>query len=395
MLTKTPLLEAINSANFTTAEALIRNGERIPDGLQSYNLTQLYETLISKKGFAVLKALAADGQIVTDVYELEKFDNSVFKPLIKRLPLDDESFAFLREFVGNAQNINDEVDGKTLLAYAFESQAEPAVIRALIDAGCRTDFKNNAEDNLICQVVRINLMPEPKQLAYVEMLIQEGVDVNETNVVKQTALHIAVERDKRHLIDVLLQHGAQPNEPDKSGNTAFFYALAHKFDRVVYEKLSGHTPADFSLLNKDGQTPLSEFLRMMRGGANDIALLEQLLADGADLDDATPYYSKPRSGWDWIIEKPTEVLQMALRKTGVDVNHPDNDGNTLLHKVCAINPNYEQNKAREIYKKAKMLLDAGADPTLTNTQDKKAMDLAAGDNLKAKTVEILLAAEKK
>jgi uncharacterized protein len=395
MLTKTPLLEAINSANFTTAEELIRTGERIPDGLQSYHLTQLYEILVAKKGFAVLKALAANGQIVTDVYELEKFDESIFKPLIKRLPADDESLAFLREFVSGAQNINDEVDGKTLLAYAFESQAEPVIVRALIDAGCRTDFKNNAEDNLISQVVRINLMPEPKQQAYIEMLLQEGVDVNETNVVKQTALHIAVERDKRHLVDILLQHGAQPNDQDKSGNSAFFYALAHKFDRGVYEKLSANTPADFSLFNKDGQTPLSEFLRMMQGGANEAALLEQLLVDGADLDHATPYYNTPKSGWDWIIEKPTEVLQMALQKTGTDVNHQDNEGNTLLHKVCAINPNYEQNKAREIYKKAKMLLDAGADPSITNTQDKKPMDLAATDNLKAKTVEILLAAEKK
>lgn len=395
MLSKTPLLEAINNANFSTAEELIRNGERIPDGLQSYNLTQLFETLAAKKGFAVLNALAATGQIPMDVYALEKFDNSVFRPLIKRLPQDEESLAFLREFVANAQNINDEVDGTTLLAYAFESQAEPAVVKALIDAGCRTDFKNNAEDNLISQVVRINLVPEPKQQAYIEMLLQEGVDVNETNVVKQTALHIAVERDKRHLVAILLQHGAQPNDQDKHGNSAFFYALAHKFDRDVYAKLSANTPADFSLLNKDGQTPLSEFLRMMQGGTDDVALLEQLLADGADLDHATPYYSKPTSGWDWIIEKSTEVLQMALRKTGADVNRQDNDGNTLLHKVCAINPNYEQNRAREIYKKAKMLLDAGADPMITNTQDKKPMDLAATDNLKAKTVEILLAAEKK
>jgi len=42
MLTKTPLLDAIDSANFSTAEELIRNGERIPEGLQSYTLTQLY-----------------------------------------------------------------------------------------------------------------------------------------------------------------------------------------------------------------------------------------------------------------------------------------------------------------------------------------------------------------
>jgi len=395
MLVKTPLLEAINTGNIAEAEKLVTNGERLPDGLQSHHTSQLYDTLISKKGFSVLKALAENGQIPTDVYELDKFDNSIFKPLIKRLPQDDESLAFLKDFVAGADNINDEVEGKTLLSYALESHAEPAVIKALIDAGCRTDFKNTAEDNLVSQVVRLNMIPEPKQIAYLEILIGEGVDILETNVVKQNALHIAVERDKRHLIDLLLQHGAQPNEQDKNGNSAFFYALGHKLDLVMYEKLSANTPADFSLANREGQTPLSEFLRMMQGGPTYTTLLERLLADGADLNATAPYYSKPKSGWDWIVEKPTEVLQTALKNTGVDVNQQDDQGNTLLHKVCAYNTNYEQNVAKEIYRKVKMLLDAGADVSITNTEDKTAMDIAATDNLKTKTVEILLAAKNK
>jgi ankyrin repeat protein len=162
----------------------------------------------------------------------------------------------------------------------------------------------------------------------------------------------------------------------------------------LYKKLAAHTPADFSRVNKDGQTPLSEFLRMMHGGDNEFALLEQLLEDGADLDSAAPYYNKTKSGWDWVVEKSLDVLQMALKKTGVDVNRQDNDGNTLLHKICRIDSNYSQEAAKGTYKKVKFLLEAGADATLTNAKDETAMTLAAADNLKAKTVEILLSAKK-
>jgi ankyrin repeat protein len=62
----------------------------------------------------------------------------------------------------------------------------------------------------------------------------------------------------------------------------------------------------------------------------------------------------------------------------------------LLHQVCAFNVNYDQEVARQLYQKVKLLIEAGADPNATNDRDQTPMMLAAQDNLKVKTVELLL-----
>ncbi|MFT4023233.1 MAG: hypothetical protein QM664_05550 [Flavihumibacter sp.] len=114
----------------------------------------------------------------------------------------------------------------------------------------------------------------------------------------------------------------------------------------------------------------------------------------ASLDESAPYYAKEKSGWNWIIEKPVDVLQLGLQETGKDVNEADNEGDTLLHKVAAIDCNYSQDTAKALYKKAKLLLEKGADVSLTNNKDETAMDLAMKDNLKGKLAELLLHAKK-
>jgi len=390
MLPNTPLVDAIMKGSFAEAETLLKSGERIPEGVHYFDLNQLYEKLIIKKAFPVLDALLTSRQINTDVYELNRIDESIYKPLITRIPLDEESLAFLEKFISRSQNVNEEVGGKSLLSFAFEEKVDVEVINALIRGGCKVDSKNQSEDTLLAQVVRINLMPLEKQLSYMDLLIKAGNDVNEVNVAKQSVLHIAVERDKNPLVDLLLKHGAQPNEQDMHGNTAFYYALAHKLDGPLYKKLAAQSPLDFTITNRNGQTALSEYLRMMPGGDSDIALLKQLIEDGADLNHSTLYYNEPKSGWDWIIEKHLDMLKMALEATGYDVNTQDNNGNTFLHKLCRVDSNYSQDAAKNTYRKVKFLLEAGADPSITNNNDQTPMMLAAADNLKGKTVELLL-----
>lgn len=394
MLTKTPLLEAIDKKDFIKAKELIDGGESLPEGMQEYNKRTVFETLVKGKAFDVLDALVKKGIIETDVYEYDKLEYSIFEILFKNLSAEEDSLQYLKDFIGRADNVNDEVAGQTLLSHAINIWAAPEIVQALIDAGLNTDFLDNAEDTLVIQAVRLNMIPKDRQLAYIDLLIKAGVDPAKTNIVQQNALHVAVERDKPHLLDILIGNGVQPNEQDNKGNSVFYYALAHKMDGEIYKKLAAAGLPDFSQQNRDHETALSEYLRMMSGSEKDAALLEQLVDDGADLENTAPYYSHPKSGWDWIIEKPIIVMQRLLEKTGRDVNQQDDEGNTLLHKICAINVNYSQEAAKDIYRKVKLLLELGADPSITNTKDETAMMLASGDNLKAKTVEILLAVKK-
>lgn len=391
MLPNTPLCNALNKRDYKTAEELLNAGEELPDDINDFDLRQIFDNLIRSKTFSILDIFINSGKINTDIYEYDSFDRSIFDNMFSYMPDADEALQFLKRFLDKLHNINDEVEGHTLLSYALDKKAQPGIIQTLINAGLRTDFKNNAEDNLINQAVRINMIPKERQLAYIDMLLKAGVDLNEPNIVKQTALHIAVERDKDHLLEILLTNGAQPNLQDGKDNSAFYYALTHKLDLGIYKTLSAYEPADFTQRNKEDQTILSEYLRMMQGGKRDVELLARLLEDGANLEESAPWYSNNKSGWDWIVEKPIELLEMALKQTGKDVNEQDNDGNTLLHKVCAIDPNYSHEVAKALYKKAKVLLEAGADASITNIKDETAFMLASQDNLKAKLAEMLLA----
>lgn len=390
MLTKTPLLEALDKKDFAKAKELIEGGELLPEGMQEYNKRSVFESLVKNKAFDVLDEFVKKGVVETDVYEYDKLEYSIFEILCKNLSTDTDSLQYLRAFIERADNINDEVAGQTLLGHAINIWAAPEIVQTLIDAGLNIDFVNNAEDTLLIQAVRLNMIPKDRQLAYIDLLIKAGVDPTKTNVVKQNALHVAIERDKKHLLDILIENGLQPNEQDNKGNSAFYYALAHKMDGEIYNKLTAAGLPDFSQQNRDQETALSEYLRMMSGTEKDAVLLEQLVDDGADLENAAPYYSKPKSGWHWIIEKPLVVMQKLLTKTGRDVNLQDDEGNTLLHLITDINVNHSQEKAKEIYRKVKLLLELGADPSITNTKDQTAMMLASEDNLKAKTVELLL-----
>jgi len=394
MLPDTPLCNAFNKRDYKTAEELLVKGEEIPSSVNEFDLRQIHDQLISSKAFSILDILIERKNINTDVYEYDSFDRTIFETMFSYMPADEACLQFLKRFLLKLDNINDEVAGYTLLSYAAQKKAQPEIIQCLVDAGLRTDFKNNAEDSLLAQAVSINMIPEERQLAYLDIFIQAGVDVNEPNIVQQTALHVAVERHKPHLINKLIANGAQPNAQDNKGNSPFYYALAYAGDDTVYDMLRVAELPDFTQTNRDRQTVLSEFMRNISGGEKSIALLERLIDDGADMDQTAPYYSKPLSAWDWAADKPIEILQMLLKKTGKDVNAQDNDGNTLLHKVCAIDTNYSQEKAKELYRKVKLLLEQGADVSITNTKDETALQLASKDNLKTKVVELLLNAKK-
>ncbi len=390
----TTLSRLISEQNFEDALQRLAAGDKIPDDISGYEIKNLFAALAGQDQLTMLNLLADRGEIPLDLYEYDTFDGTIIEALFRNFP-EKNGCSPLLSFLSKFKNLNEEVDSYSLLSYALEKHASPLLINCLIAAGCNINYKNNAENNLIIQAVQLNMLPLNDQLAYLETFIGAGIDVNEPNVENKTALHIAIERDKNKLAQTLLDAGADPALQDWKGNTAFYYTLGHFQDKELYQQLANASTPDFTIQNNEGQTALSEFLKRMQGSEKDTALFERLIDDGADPEQTAPYYDKQKSAWDWAVEKPIEVLQMLLQKTGKDVNEPDNDGNTLLHKICAFPCNYSANTAKELYKKAKLLLELGANAGNTNNKDETPVMLALTDNMKTKLVELLIKAEKK
>jgi len=376
---------------FDEARECLNNGESFNEQYLKNNFSQIASKIIEAKEIDFIEKLIKAGFIETDMYELDNFDKSIFSPLMRSLKEDDDSISFFKELMSKVENINDEISDQTLLGYFFENGASPKVIKILIeDFGANVQYKNNAGESFIYKVISSYGQEAGKVKEYISILLDNGIDINEKNIVGTTPLMAAVKRNRKELIPFLLENGADPNETDNGNNTALYYAVAEQFSFDMYDALAAVSSPDFNIVNTDGRTLLTNFISTISGSPTDIKFLERLLADGADLNFCAQYYGQPKSGIDFVVEKKSDILKSVLENASPDVNEQDNQGNTILHKVCAYNVNYDAEMAKETYRKAKLLLEHGADISITNDKDETALMLASGDNLKIKTVELLM-----
>lgn len=391
MQTQNQIENFLFQGKFDEARECLNNGEKFNEQYLKNNFSQIAAKIIDAKEIDFIEKLIKAGFIETDIYELDSFDQSIFKPLTLYLKNDEDSIAFFKELMSKMDNINDEISDKTLLGYFLEKGASPKIVKVLVDDfGANTQYKNNAGENFIYTILNTYGLDPEKVKEYISILLENSVDINEKNIVGTTPLICAVKRNRKELLPFLLENGADPNETDNQENSAFYYAAAEQFSFPMYELLAESSSANFNSINKNGKTLLTEFIRMMSDSEYDLNSLQKLLSDGADLNHCAEYYGNPKSGIDYIVEKKSGILKSVLDSGSVNVNEQDNQGNTILHKVCAFNVNYDAEMAKETYRKVKLLLDQGADISITNDKDETALMLASGDNLKIKTVELLM-----
>lgn len=107
------------------------------------------------------------------------------------------------------------------------------------------------------------------------LLLEQGADVNEPDRSQRTPLHLAVERGNVALVEALLARKAKPNERDRMGWTPLHHAAAKDKVAVARALLAGG--ADPKVLSERGGTPLHE--AAASGGAE---MIQMFLDRGVD-----------------------------------------------------------------------------------------------------------------
>lgn len=389
---QTELIEALQKQKIDDARELLKTEENIPDNLEALRNVAIFDILLRTKAFDIIELFIDKGLIETDIYEYDDLDRSFFDAAFRILQDEPESVAFMERLMPKLSSLNDSARDKTLLGFALEQKANPAIIKALIDGGCDVNTVNNAE-NTYLHLVAKNYNPDvalTKQ--YVQLLIDNGADVNAANIVAETPLMMAISSGKKELAELLLQNGARTNEQNKEGKTPYYMATVDQQNLEVYELLKQYESPDFDKKTKDGVAFFFEYLNRISSSYSSYpgTLVKAMMEDGADLFQTSTHYSVEKTAFDIVAAKPFEIFELVIKMGNLDIEHTDNDGNTLLHKVAAYDVNYDQNVARDTYKKTKLLLEMGADANSTNNRDETPMMLASADNLKSKTVELLL-----
>ncbi|MBC9797222.1 ankyrin repeat domain-containing protein [Sinomicrobium weinanense] len=404
-MNETTLKEAIRQKDFANVERCIKADADSFNSLKSYEKESLISGALRHKSFSLILALADSGLLTTDVFELDNWTGSDIWNVLLYTPfeknnhvignsrasktidsadeLDEESLAFFQTFATRIENIDEAVERQTLLQLAISKNLPVPVLQAIVDNGCPADSYDHSENTLLFQ----KLTPEVGR-----WLIDQGLDVNHKNKGNETPLEKAIENNNNELVKALLDNGADLHHTNKEGNSMFYFALVDKVNYDLFDTLCEYDSPNFDETNHTGSSLLFNYIdRLTSAGENQLKYLEKLLEMGADVQQvSTDIYGRTKTPLDAAMGKDAVVFETVLKFYRDGINQTGNDGNTLLHKVCGLDLNFDQAKAKDLYRKVKLLLNKGADPSIRNAEDKTATDLAANDNLKEKTVALLL-----
>lgn len=120
---------------------------------------------------------------------------------------------------------------------------------------------------------------------------------------RETALHIVAKRNDATYTRFLLQRGADPNLRDNHGNTPLMIAVELSADGVVGALLD--YKANVNLGNDGGETPLIRAVQR-----RDIDLVRQLLAAGADPDQADSLAGQSARGYAHADKRIPEITKL-------------------------------------------------------------------------------------
>lgn len=395
------LREAFTNHKFILVEEMLKENPASYKELNNWDQGYLVTEALKQKSFSTIFTLIDEKLVVTDVFELDRFSGSFIETVLANIPFysqpisafshdstakeepNEEALNFLEKFASAIENIDEIVSNTTILKWALIRKLPAKAIEILIEKGCKVNEMDASENSLL----HLDLPEE-----YFGMLVNFGLNVNHKNKGNVTPLQKAIDAGNKNAVQILLENGADAQHKDNRENSMFYVALVDKLNYDVYDLLCEFDSPNFDEANTEGASMLFEYIRRLDNysSENSLKYLTKLLEQGADLTHKCLYYGSPTTPLDMAITKPFAVFEIVLNHLYADINEQDDNGDTLLHKVCNVNLNFEAEKAKDIYKKVKMLLEKGADISIRNAQDKLPLDLASNDNLKEKTVQLLL-----
>ncbi|XP_072043178.1 rabankyrin-5-like [Amphiura filiformis] len=201
-------------------------------------------------------------------------------------------------------------------------------------------------------------------------LIKSGAQVNAaSHIEKETSLHIVADYNptmtKPEVIQgmvkvcqMLLQHGANPDQQDSRGNTALHYAVGSK-NQEVFDMLLAQKSLNLDLVNSDGNTPLWLALDTSTGeiSLEGDSYAAKLITRGCSADGVSPHTGD--SLMHRACQGGNEDAALFLATHGASSSISNHKGETPLHAAAK----------HGLSRLVTLLLQKGANPNVQSKED--------------------------
>lgn len=132
------------------------------------------------------------------------------------------------------------------------SEGDARLCRILVE-----DWKANLDTRLPNGSTALHLAAQKGRVGCINVILDAGFDVNDSNFLGQTALHAAAEYSQKDAIQVLLARGADLSIEDEKGQMTALDVAEFKLNPSHHERVS---PPD----NNDNGSEVSEVAKLLR-----------------------------------------------------------------------------------------------------------------------------------
>jgi uncharacterized protein len=204
----------------------------------------------------------------------------------------------------------------------------------------------------------------------VQMLVQNGAQINSTNKFRESALIFAVANNHQKSVKFLIREGANINLPDAENRYPLYFSNTKEMTKILIKRNA------IDLKNIDKKYINDKTQLFIAAENNDIQKAKLLIQNGANVNISNESGTTPLIQ---VSDYKNQDFATMLLENGANVNIQNTSGCTALWYAAQ----------KGLITTVHNLLDYGADPNIPNNSGNTPIGISASQGL-YKTTELLL-----